>query len=338
MKLFRCILALLFGLCCPLLRAQDIHFSQFGGSLLNISPAFTGLFNGDYRVGAIYRSQWYSVPVKYSTVSLSGEMRLKPRQLYKDMVGLGITFNNDRAGDARYGTTQLYGHASYIFLGKKDSSLIITLGANVGWVQVGFDYTKMTFDNQFDGLQYNSSLGSGESFYWTRYNVADINTGLAVQYILNKKHRFVYGLGMHHVTRPRINYNGNDLSRMYLKSTNYLCYSTPVGRRTDLIAELLASTQGKNFEILPHVSLKYYMKRELNQALLLGLSYRSKDAVVLRGGYHYKMLQSGIAYDLNISRFNAATNFRGGFEVFVTYVMRNNGSYTAKKRVCPVFM
>lgn len=338
MRHLRAILSCSLFLIAVFSKGQDIHFSQFNGSLLNISPAFTGLFNGDYRVGAIYRSQWQSVPVKYSTVSLAGETRFKPRQLAKDMIGLGIVFNNDRAGDARYGTTQLYAKGSYIFLGNRDSSLIITVGANVGWVQVGFDYTKMTFDNQFDGLQYNQSLGSGESFSWTRYNFADINLGAAAQYIYKKKHRFTYALGIHHVTRPVVNYNGNDLSKLYVKGTNYFSYSTPIRYKTDLITEVLLSSQGKNTELIPHVSLKYYMNKDLNQAVLGGLCFRTRDAVILRAGYHYKTMQSGIAYDINISKFNAASNLRGAFELFVTYVIRNKNNYVAKKRVCPVFM
>ena len=117
--------------------AQDLHFSQFDGSLLNLSPAFTGFFNGDYRAGAIYRSQWQSVPVPYSTFSMAGEARLKPKSFVKDMIGVGLTFNSDRAGDLRYGTTQLYASGNYIFLGKADSSLLISAGMNIGWCQVG---------------------------------------------------------------------------------------------------------------------------------------------------------------------------------------------------------
>lgn len=269
---------------------------------------------------------------------MGGEARFRPRQFQKDMVGVGLLFNNDRAGDARYGTTQLYAKGSYIFLGNRDSSLIITVGMNIGWCQVGFDYTKMTFDNQFDGLQYNQSLGSGESFNWTRYNFADVNLGAAAQYIYKGKHRFTYGLGIHHVTRPVINYNGNDLSKLYVKTTNYLSYSAPIASKTDIIAEALISTQGKNFELIPHASLKYYMNRDLNQAILGGLCFRTRDAVILRMGYHYKTMQSGIAYDINISKFNAASNLRGAFEIYVNYVIKNKSNYIAKKRVCPVFM
>jgi len=317
---------------------QDIHFSQFNGSLLNLTPGFTGLFNGDFRVGAIYRSQWQAVPVPYSTFSMNGEARIKPKQLVKDMVGVGLVFNSDKAGDSRYGTTQLYANGSYIFLGKPDSTLLFTIGMNLGWCQVGFDYDKMTFDNQFDGVNYNKTTASGENFDWTKYNYADLNLGTGIQYILDHKHRFTVGLGFHHLTSPVITYQGNMLSKLDFKLTNYLSYSTPINQKVDVIAEALISKQAKNYEIIPHSSLKYYFNKDDNKAVLAGMCLRARDAVVFRFGYTHKTLQSGIAYDINTSKFTAATNRRGAFEIFVNYVISRKPSNFVKKRVCPVFM
>ncbi len=318
--------------------AQDIHFSQFDGSLLNLSPAYTGFFNGDFRVGAIYRSQWQSVPVAYSTISMSGEARLKPTSLKKDMIGVGITFNNDRAGDARYGTTQFYASGNYIFLGKADSSLLISGGLNIGIIQAGFDYSKMTFDNQFDGINYNRTVPTGEKFDWTNIVYADMNAGFAAQYILNYKHKFSYGIGLHHLTNPVITYQGNSLSRLDFRLANYLSYSTSINPKLDIIAEALFNKQGKYYEVIPHTSLKYYLNRDLNQAILGGICLRARDAFVFRVGYHYKTLNSGIAYDINTSKFTAATNRRGAFEIFVNYIIKKQRGYVAKKRACPVFM
>ncbi len=318
--------------------SQDIHFSQFNGSLLNLTPGFTGFFNGDFRVGAIYRSQWQAVPVPYSTFSMNGEARLKPKKLVKDMVGVGLVFNSDKAGDTRYGTTQLYANGSYIFLGKPDSSLLVTLGMNLGWCQVGFDYDKMTFDNQFDGVNYSKATASGENFDWTKYNYADMNLGAGVQYILDYKHHFTLGLGFHHLTSPVITYQGNALSKLDFRLTNYLSYSTPINQKADIIAEALISKQAKNYEIIPHSSLKYYFSRDDNKAVLAGVCWRAKDAVVFRFGYTHKTLQSGIAYDINTSKFIAATNRRGAFEIFINYVISRKVSNFVKKRVCPVFM
>ena len=74
--------------------AQDIHFSQYTGSILNVNPAFTGLFDGDYRVNGIYRSQWSSVPVPYSTISIAVDGRFKTKKMKSDCFGLMATFAN----------------------------------------------------------------------------------------------------------------------------------------------------------------------------------------------------------------------------------------------------
>lgn len=318
--------------------AQDIHFSQFSGSLLNLNPAFTGFFNGDYRVGAIYRSQWQAVPVPYSTISMSGESRIRPSSATSNMVGLGLVFNNDKAGDTRYGTTQLYLSGSYIHAAKADSSLLLSFGANVGYCQVGFDYNLMTFDNQYDGLNYNKTTSTGERFNWTKYTFGDVNFGMAAQYILNKKQRFIVGTSFHHLTSPNISYQGNDVSKLDLKSSIYLQFTTPIDPKIDLVTELLYNRQGKYNEFVPHASLKYYLKKDANQSISGGFSFRAKDAFIVRAGYTNKDLQAGIAYDINLSKFKAATNYRGAFEIFVIHVFYKKYQTIIKKKPCPVFM
>ncbi|MBI2722021.1 MAG: PorP/SprF family type IX secretion system membrane protein [Bacteroidetes bacterium] len=318
-------------------KGQDIHFSQYDGSLLNNSPAFTGMFNGDYRVGAIFRSQWQSVPVPYSTFSMNGEARIKPKSFTNDVIGVGLMFNSDKAGDTRYKTTQLYASGSYIY-SVADSSLLFSVGMNLGLAQVGFDYERMTFDNQYDGSQYNAGLNSNERFDWTTYNYADINVGGALQYKIKNKHVFTYGLGLHHLASPVITYQGNKTSRLDFKIANYLRFVTPINLRADIVAEALINKQGKYYEVIPHASLKYYINRDNNLAVLAGLAVRPRDAVILRFGYTNKTLQSGIAYDINTSKFMAATNRRGAFEIFVNYIIKRPPVFTVKKRVCPVYM
>ncbi len=318
--------------------SQDIHFSQFNGSLLNLTPAYTGFFNGDYRVGGIYRSQWQAVPVPFSTFSMNAETRFRPKQLVKDMVGVGLLFNSDRAGDTRYGTTQIYASGNYIFLGKADSSLLFTIGMNLGFCQVGFDYDKMTFDSQFDGVNYNKTTVTGENFDWTKYNYGDINLGSALQYIINNKYRLNLGFGFHHITNPVITYQGNALSKLDFKTTTFLSFSSPISNNIDIISEALISKQAKNYEIIPHASLKYYVNKDENRAVSAGLCLRARDAVILRFGYAYKTLQSGISYDINTSGFTAATNRRGAFEIFINYIINKKRQIVVKKRVCPVFM
>ncbi len=55
---------------------QDIHFSQFFETPLLRNPALAGIFTGDLRVQALYRTQWNSVTVPYQTGSLNAEYKL----------------------------------------------------------------------------------------------------------------------------------------------------------------------------------------------------------------------------------------------------------------------
>ena len=63
--------ALSFLLLTGALQAQDPHFSQFFASPLTLNPAFTGKFDGVWRLAANHRDQWPSIPKAYVTTSAS---------------------------------------------------------------------------------------------------------------------------------------------------------------------------------------------------------------------------------------------------------------------------
>ena len=318
------------------LLAQDVHFSQFNGSLLNLSPGYTGLFNGDYRFGAIYRSQWASVPVSYSSFSMNGETRYQPNLDKVDAIGIGLVFNSDKAGAANYGSNQLYLNGSYIHYLNADSSMLVTAGLNLGYCNLGFDYTKMTFDNQYDGAQFDQSLPTGEKFNRAKKNFLDVNVGSVFQYTKKNAYRITYAVGLHHLSRPVITYQGNDVSRIYVKMSNCLSYTRPIQSNTDFIGEALFTFQGKYYEVIPHIGLKYYLDKPENKALSGGLCWRSRDAFIVRAGYSQNTFQGGISYDINYSKFTAATNYRGAFEIFVNYIIKNKPFVPIKKRRCPM--
>lgn len=318
--------------------AQDIHFSQYNGSLLNLSPAFTGFFNGDFRAGAIYRSQWTSVPVSYATFSMHGEARVKPNALSKERFGVGFLFNNDKAGDARYTMNQFYIKSAYQKALNTDSTLLMSAGFNLGFCNAFFDYSKMSFDVQHDGASYSASRSTGEAFSATRYSYADLNLGLGVSYRLNEKLSFTYALGVHHLNRPSISFQSNKESRLDAKWVNYVQGVVVLNPVMDAVGEILYSRQGKYNELIPHGTVKYYLERDKNLAVSGGLMFRAKDALIIRSGYTYRTLQAGIAYDVNISRFVAATNRRGGFEIFVNYIFSKPKPVFLKRRTCPVYM
>jgi len=150
--------------------AQDIHYSQFNATTQNLNPAQTGLFNGDWRFAGNYRSQWSAIPVPYKTFSIAADTRLKTK-LKNDVPALGLIVNNDKAGDSKFTTTQVFVSASYIKKLSKDSMSFLSIALQPGVSTKSFDVNALTFDNQFDGDQYNSALASGENFSKTRVSL-----------------------------------------------------------------------------------------------------------------------------------------------------------------------
>ncbi|MGH2644673.1 MAG: type IX secretion system membrane protein PorP/SprF, partial [Chitinophagaceae bacterium] len=71
-------------------KAQDPHFTQFFASPLTLNPAFTGLFSGDMRVAANYRSQWSSIATPFITSTISADMGILKNVIpYNDIWGVG---------------------------------------------------------------------------------------------------------------------------------------------------------------------------------------------------------------------------------------------------------
>ena len=132
--------------------AQDIHFSQFMSSPMNLNPALTGNFDGSYRFIGNGRRQWSSVTIPYQTLGISADannfLRLKN-------VGTGISLYQDRTGDSHFSTLQFNIAASYRIKLNKDSTHFITLGIQSGITSRRIDYSNLTYDNQFNGFVYD---------------------------------------------------------------------------------------------------------------------------------------------------------------------------------------
>src|SRR5687767_8035643 len=76
----------LFVLCGSVLKAQDLHFSQFLEHPSLVNPALTGA-TGHIRASAAFKDQWKKVTVPYRTMGASIEMRRMGHGRKKKRVG-----------------------------------------------------------------------------------------------------------------------------------------------------------------------------------------------------------------------------------------------------------
>ena len=85
----------------------DPHFTQNYTYPMYINPALTGSSDGDYRVSAIYRSQWGGISNPYRTTGLSFDARTNKN------IALGVNLLNQSAGDGGFNYFNAYASVAY---------------------------------------------------------------------------------------------------------------------------------------------------------------------------------------------------------------------------------
>jgi type IX secretion system PorP/SprF family membrane protein len=318
--------------------AQDIHFSQYSSSPLNLAPSNSGMFDGDYRVSANFRDQWRVVPVPYTTVSLGAEMRNRFKYIQGDYTGAGVLFNYDLAGDSKFTTTQFYIPVSYLKKIGSDSNLFIGIGVAPGVSNINFRTDKLKFDNQYDGDSYNAALPTGENFPALSKTYFDANASLGFQYLFRPRAWMIVSAAFSHLNSPNVSFFKDKNIRLDLKQAYYAGVSYPVAPKLDWMAELFYERQGKYQETVPGTRISYILSFKDRTSVNLGFYYRLKDAFIGRVGMKYKNLELGLSYDINVSKFIPATNRRGGVEASLIYIFKKTVPFIAKKRACPIYM
>jgi type IX secretion system PorP/SprF family membrane protein len=319
--------------------AQDIHYSQFNAAIQNLSPAQTGLFDGDWRLNGNFRSQWAAIPVPYKTFSIAADTRLKTK-LQNGVPATGIQINMDQAGDSKFTTLQVMLSGAYIKKLNTDSTHFLAVAIQPGITTRSFNINSLTFDAQYNGDAYDKSLPSQENFPKTRMTYLEIGGGLS--YLWKKSNRQLVNIGLSvlHLNTPKQSFFNDSEVQLDVKTSVSGIAAFPIAEKVDLVPTFLYQKQGKFTECVAGSFGKYYLKpvNGLTTAVSLGVFCRLKDAVIVAANMDYKNYTVGISYDVNGSKLNAATNQRGGFELSIIYIFRKVVPFIAKKRVCPIFM
>lgn len=184
------------------MRAQDLHFSQFFNSPLTTNPANTGFLpESDYRIGAHYRSQWTSVPVPFKTMSIYGDAQVFRDRFETGWVGLGGMILSDVAGSGNLRSTKVYASAAYHqMLGNTG---LLSVGFNVGAANKRVDFSKFTFDSQWNGKFFETGLPSGENFNTNNITYFDMQIGLNYAWFPTDDLYVHTGVSVHHVNKPK---------------------------------------------------------------------------------------------------------------------------------------
>jgi type IX secretion system PorP/SprF family membrane protein len=331
-------------LLCPvhLLSAQDIHFSQFFETPLLRNPALAGLFSGDVRLQAVYRTQWQSITVPYQTTSLNGEFK-KSVGNGQDFMTIGGQILFDKAGTVMMTSTHIMPAFNYHKSLSAERNMYLSLGFMGGIVQRRLDRSKMTTNNQFDGTGFNPGLSDGESFTNNGFSYFDGSAGMSFNAQLgeNTDNNFFAGIAYHHFNKPaRISFYTDNAVTLMPKWV----YSS--GVRLSATEHSYLTFQGDYVKQGPHTQIiaggMYTQKLDdvddPRYLIHLGGFLRFKDAFIPMAKLEMRPLTISASYDANISELTAITGGRGGFEMALSYVKYLNNDNSSRDAVrCPKF-
>ena len=308
---------LLSAVNCP---AQDSHLSQYYASPLSINPALTGMMEGSYRLSGIYRSQWSSFTNSFITATASFDIPV-------NKWGFGMYIKNNSAGKGHISTFNALLSVGYNLALDVEEHHHLAFGMQTGFMQKKIEPDKLEFGDQW--VQGTQQLQpSNETFINTQILKFDMNIGIYWHY-LNRADNFnpFFGLSFNHLTTPDESFNKTELSSLPRKYLLHGGSKIFVSEIVTLTPQILVMNQGPANEFIGSLLSKYSLE---NAAIIAGVSYRNKDAVVIHTGLQYQEMNIGISYDINTSSLRTGSNGQGGFEISIIYMAIDQKSKNAK--------
>jgi len=364
----RGVLAGVLGLVFVNLNSQDIHFSQFYMSPLNLNPAMTGVMNGNIRLTGNYRNQWASVlrDKSFRTYSVSYDQRVAVGR--NDFFGVGGTVWGDKAGDAGFATQT--GKLSFSYskkiAGYRDKASYVVVGAEGGAAQRSIDFLNLRWGTQHNGSGgFDPTLSSNEtSFGNTNFVFADLAAGLLLFNVVNKNTNYYIGGAYHHLNRPNQAFSVSDIAGVFVRNTDLIFTRItvhaggefPIAPNLGALPGIIYMKQGPAFQINGGNSFRFTLNDNPGeyQAFQVGVWARIAsredastagtpgassggvlmDAAILSARFDFNDISLGFSYDVNVSPLRAASNGQGAFEFSLQYKILGN---TKKSVYCPDF-
>jgi type IX secretion system PorP/SprF family membrane protein len=322
-----------------MLNAQDIHFSQFYESPLTLNPAQTGSFNGSHRFYLNYKDQWKSVAVEpYRTFAFSYDGAFFREKMESGHLGIGAHIFTDKAGDLGFGITQASLNVAYHL--KMNSNNTLSAGIYSSFSQRSISNPEnMMWGSQWDGMSgFDPNLPSNEQGINNNFSYIDVGAGMMWTYktsetSMAKNDGLIINVGgaYFHANEPSLSYFDASSEKLSGKIVAHTRVFWGIeGTNLGLMPSAAFYKQGASQEILAGLLARYKLKEEskytgfISEAAFgIGGYYRFADAFIAAAQIEMSDFAFGFSYDINVSGLTVATDGRGGFEVFLRYIVPN---------------
>jgi type IX secretion system PorP/SprF family membrane protein len=331
------------------LEAQDPRFSQFYAAPLQVNPAMIGVYEGQFRVALNYRDLYSSILGNrpYRTIAASFDMRY--RVMNGDYVGFGFSALRDDAGIANFNRTQ--GQLGVSFLkqlgGNRYSTTdqYLVAGAQIGAGQMGSDWGRLWFTNQFDEgtATIDQDQDSGEMLNNQTNIFLDFNAGLLWYALFDENSSIYFGGSLQHINQPTISFIDDGEDQLYMKWAGQAGGEVPFNDNLSFLPAVLVMGQNQSLSTTAGANFRYRNREWRELAIRAGVwghvanqldSEMALDAVIVTAVLEMERWNLGLSYDITTSVLAEANNARGAFEISLIYTHPEKTRYRVN---CPNF-
>jgi type IX secretion system PorP/SprF family membrane protein len=291
----------------------DPHFSQYYSYPQALNPALTGAMTGDYRVTAVWRSQYGNM---LFTKGLAADMTTSKN------VNIGFNVLNQSTADHAYNFTNGYLTMSYtgVRFGP-DGDQYIAMALQGGFIGRRIDPTKLQFGDQWlTGIGYSQSNASADLI--ANPSVSTLDAGAGIAYFDARPERDINlfgGFSAFHLTQPRDPFlSGTNKQQLPIRYSFHGGARIVASDQVTIVPNILHVMQGSASETTMGMYMEIYANETTD--VIVGTNWRLNDAVTPYAGFYYNGLTVGMSYDVNISALGAAATGTNSLEISIAYV------------------
>jgi type IX secretion system PorP/SprF family membrane protein len=308
----------------------DPHFSMYYVYPAWVNPALTGIFDGDFRVSGIYRTQWGNISTPYNTMGVAGDITTDRN------ANFGMSILNQTAGDGGYNYSTVYGSAAFTGLrfGPMESKRVV-FGMQIGMIQRRFNPEKLKFFDGFNPATGNYDLPTADVLANKNNTAVDVAAGIFYYDAMpGRKANFFGGASVTHLTRPKDKFSSADGQEVIpVRSIVHGGVRIALNETVSLTPNVLYMQQGSASEKMIGAYAQYKMNPQTD--LIGGINYRIQDAIAPFVGFTHKSLMLGVSYDVNTSDLGKIVKGSNSFEITLSHIGRKSTKTPEVEFICP---
>lgn len=301
--------------------SQDVAFSAPDYAQLTVNPAMAGSVN-DLQANMSYRNQWKRFGGAYNSMTASAEMVFRKTKTKNDSyLAGGFDLVTDNSGTSKFNSTTLRTSLAYHLQISPYERL--SVGMYLGYIGVNSSVDNARWGSQYDGVDYNSTLISGEVTPSNQKSNVDLGFGTVFSSYSDMKDKspsFQMGFAMYHLNRPNLSPFASHDSRLPIRSAGFINLSVPLGpKNCELRPSIYLQMQNKFVYLLMGSMYSYSLNKTSKESVSAGLFYRSSGAIVTRAAYQRSNWNFGLTYELNMGGKMGVVGMRSASEVSLRY-------------------